>query len=200
VKSEIQIPIPQRVSTGDPISARWANQLRDCVQRLAMRNQPRERKQSAYVHPWKAYSYGDDTVGVGYGSLLAYEGASATDGSLTMREFKYFEGFEPESYTPITVTGAGSLYGAISAGLASYPDINFAGTTSPSGDSFTVDLFRVFPDSAQDIIFSFETTVPIDPAYFYFEIAKVDLDGGVAFIDRQILTHNPLMASWIEGP
>jgi len=40
MKSSIPIPIPQRVSPGDTITSSWANQVRDCIQRLTNRKQP----------------------------------------------------------------------------------------------------------------------------------------------------------------
>jgi len=40
MKSLIPIPIPQRVSPGDSITSSWANQVRDCIQRLTNRKQP----------------------------------------------------------------------------------------------------------------------------------------------------------------
>lgn len=40
MKSSIPIPVPQRVSPGDTITSSWANQVRDCIQRLTNRQQP----------------------------------------------------------------------------------------------------------------------------------------------------------------
>lgn len=40
MKSAIPISIPRHVTPGQPVSAEWANQMRDCIQRLGMRNLP----------------------------------------------------------------------------------------------------------------------------------------------------------------
>lgn len=145
-------------------------------------------------HPWHVKSNGDDTISVGYGSVYSYDGSS-----LTLREFKRFEGFDVEGYSPITVTGAGSIYARIGGTLASFPDIRAGGTDS-NGDTFDVDIYRVEVDSSDSFLFSFETTAPSSGSYFYFELAKVELDGGVAVVTRQIIRDHPTLNSWLEGP
>lgn len=145
-------------------------------------------------HPWKVIPNGDNTLHVGPGSIYSYD-----EVSLTLREFKYFAGTVALAYSPIPVPSAGSLYGRIPAAAAFTPDINYGGSDS-NGDTFTVQLLRVFPDAAQDVLFSVETTPPAVPGTFYFHIAEVDLVGGIATITRQILTHNPTLQSWIEPP
>lgn len=40
MKSSVPIPIPSPVNRGETITAAWANQIRDCIKRLTMRNQP----------------------------------------------------------------------------------------------------------------------------------------------------------------
>lgn len=143
------------------------------------------------AHPWRVTANGDDTVTVGEGSLLSYDEAS-----ITLREFLYYDG----SYGDITVTGTGSIYGRIEASAAFTPDINYSGIDS-NGDTFIVQLLRLFVDSGGTLILSFETTPPLSPnTYFYFEIAKVELVSGDAVVTRQVLTHNPTLASWLEAP
>ena len=150
---------------------------------------------AAALKPWEIILNGDDTVHIAAGSIMSYD-----ELSLTLREFYYFAGTIAEAYTPITVTGAGSIYGRINALPATLPDINFAGTDS-NGDGFTVELLRVFPDSADSVLFSFETTVPKNTGIFYFEIAKVELDGdGNVAIVRQLIDYNLTLSSWKEGP
>jgi hypothetical protein len=39
MKSAINIPVPQRVNSRDSVKSDWANQVRDCIQRLAMRRE-----------------------------------------------------------------------------------------------------------------------------------------------------------------
>ena len=157
-------------------------------------NITKRRKQVAPALPWKVTSNGDDKISVGYGSVLSYEEAS-----LTLREHGYYEGFVAEEHPGITVTGTGSIYGRIQSALASYPYIQYAGTDS-AGNTYYVDLFREFPDENEFLSFSFNTTPPTGAGVFYFELAKVELVDSIAVVTRQILTHNPTLASFIEGP
>lgn len=55
MKSAIPIPIPQRVSPGDAITSSWANQVRDCIQRLTNRKQPDQPMNSSgkFAHMWQ---------------------------------------------------------------------------------------------------------------------------------------------------
>lgn len=56
MKSAIPIPIPQRVSPGDPITSSWANQVRDSIQRLTNRKQPDSPNNSSggkFQHMWQ---------------------------------------------------------------------------------------------------------------------------------------------------
>jgi len=202
--------LPKKPAPGQPVEARTIRELIDWCRasRLMgviggkMKQSPngttveipkrKTKPQIIPAHPWKVTANGDDTVGAGYGSIYSYDQTS-----LTLREFKYYSGPDDPAYTPVTVTGAGSLYGRIAAALATAADINFSGTDS-NGDTFAVNLLRIFPDVTANVLFSFETTVPTSSSVLYFEIAKVDLVDGVAVVTRQILTHNPTLSSWIE--
>jgi hypothetical protein len=55
MKSAIPIPIPQRVSPGDIITSNWANQVRDCIQRLTNRKQPDSPNNPVdkFAHMWQ---------------------------------------------------------------------------------------------------------------------------------------------------
>jgi len=138
------------------------------------------------LHPWKVVPNGDNTVDVLAGSLLSW-----VEQSLTLKEFYYYDG----TAAAITVTGAGSIYGYIDASFATTADINI---TDSNGD--TGQLMRVFPDTTDTVILAFGTSVPTGSSTFYFEIAKVDIVGGDAVVVRQVLTHNPTLASWLEPP
>jgi len=173
----------------------WCKEVNRALQQLRDRivTVPSNRGATAPAHPWKVTSLGDNTISVGYGSLYSYDEAS-----ITLREFKYFAGFEVEEYSAITVTGAGSIYGRIASLAATSSDINYSGTDS-NGDTYGMELNRVFPDATADVLFSFESSVPTSSSVFYFELAKVDVDGGVASVERQIMVDNPILASWIEA-
>lgn len=144
-------------------------------------------------HPWNVKSNGDATISVGYGSVFSYDGSS-----LTLREFKRFQGFDVEGYSGITVTGTGSIYARIGASLATNPDIQ--ATDTVDGNTVEIDIFRVEVDDSDSFSFSFETSAPSSASYFYFELAKVELDSGVAVVTRQIVRDHPILNSWSEGP
>ena len=155
---------------------------------------PKKARRQSTSHPWKVTGDGAENINVGRGSVYSWD-----EESITLREYKYFEGMIEEEYTPIEVTGSGSIYGAISSSLALNADIQFSGTDS-AGDTFDVYLNRVFPDDTASFSFSFETTPPSNSSTFYFELAKVDLVDGVAVVTRQITIDNPTLSSWLEAP
>jgi hypothetical protein len=141
-------------------------------------------------HPWQVKENDDATMDILKGSILSYQ-----ELGLTLREFGFYDGS-----TTVTVTGEGVIYGQITSELALYSDINAGGTDS-AGDTFEVPINRVFPDEAASISVLFASSLPTPSnSYFYFEIAKVTLVSSIAVLSRQILTHNPTLASWIEPP
>ena len=193
VKPKGVVTLPRAMRKGLLILP-WAKEVNRALQQLRDRivTVPSSRPSSS-GHPWKVTSNGDNTISVGYGSIYSYDEAS-----ITLREFKYFAGFTTEGYSAITVTGTGSIYGRIASLAATSADINYSGTDS-NGDTYGMELNRVFPDATADVLFSFETTVPTSSSVFYFEIAKVEVTDSIASVTRQILVDNPVMASWIEA-
>ena len=166
----------------------------DCGQ-VQMPNQvilvPKKRRASraSLTHPWKVTGNGDDTVSIAAGCVLSYESQPGT-----LKLYRKYDGDQNA-----TVEGEGVVYASIVSEMALSPDIRFSGTDD-NGDIMDVDLFRLFPDSTAPLILSFAESTPVSSSgIFYFEVAEVSLNDGVAVVDYQIITTNPTLSSWIEG-
>lgn len=194
-----QIKTPRYPRTGAEIIP-WARDVVAAIQQLRDRKVYYSRSGggggSTFKHPWKVTANGDDTVNIGYGSLLAFE-----DNWMTLREFKYFSGTVAEEISAVKVTGTGSIYGKVAAAVSSGLLIDTTLNVIGGEGTVDVDYLRTFPDEGEfaDITFLFSDTVPGNVSNdWYFELAKVELNDSIASVTRQILTHNPTLSGFVE--
>jgi len=159
-------------------------------------NMPK-RRTPVYVHPWKAFVNGDDTVRISEGRLLSYLDGDSTLASISLDEMVDYDGS-----LSVTVTGAGVIYGSIPAALSLYPIVNYVTSSAGESGDVNITLMRTFPDPNETITLAFDTTLPksASASIFYWAIATVDLVDGKATIVKQILRQDPILWSFLEPP
>jgi hypothetical protein len=140
------------------------------------------------AHPWECDFTGTATIRVNNGSVL-------TPQQITVDDITAFT-YVPINYTAaeITVTGAGYIYALAAASLDIWQsdwgafELAGGGSKTPQTQAYNIQTLSV--------VFSTDAPSTYDPGAGYvlaIPIAQVSLDTGVAFIDKQILFHNPLI-------
>jgi hypothetical protein len=176
------VPMPDiPASTGG--LGRFATQVRDALR--VLRDRPVIVPTGApamNLHPWQAFSNGDDTVSVNDGSVIYFEGQGS--GSVPNEPF---DGSSVD-YTRanVTITASGTLYAKLTL---TTPD------AIATDNTFYIATYGVVPSSV---------TVELDPTLSGGEmsipIATVTLASGIATVTKQILHYNPIVdLTFAEG-
>lgn len=172
------VPIPTG-NVGISNVGSWAYQIRRALEALRDRkvlvpsNTP-----PALSHPWKVTANGDDTVKVADGSVIYF--TSQGSSSVTNAPF---DG-EKIDYTSddVTITASGTLYVVLtSSGVYLDEIISLESTSGVGAQAFTPSSIAVELDPT---LTGDKLSIPI---------ASVTLTSGVASVDTQILTYNPIL-------
>lgn len=173
------VPLPDLPSGIGGLSA-FARQVRDAIRVLRDRpvlSAPRPQRLQP-PHPWKVTANGDDTVTIANGSVIYF----TAQGSASVPNSP-FDGAKVD-YTSedVTITATGTLYAVVTTAGVSFDEIiSFESTSGVGAQALT-------PSSV---------TVELDPTLtgdkISIPLATVTLTDGVATVDTQILTYNPIL-------
>ena len=153
---------------------------------------------AASTHPWKATANGDDTISVAAGVMYGFIPYADSAGGTTSSAAKFFAPFVADykkfAGASIQITeSSGYIYAKCDL---TYDTEGFEG----GGDyDVTQQLYR--PSEVASLFFSDLAPTALDPSSddfgsakdVYIPVAEVSLSGGVASVDYQILTHNPMI-------
>lgn len=143
-------------------------------------------------HPWKVTANGDGTVTVSAGHL--FYRTSESPSADTLPQWYHLKVFASYAGGSIAVGGSGRIYASIAVNPAT-PDYAYL-TNIYGGDPFY--LGRAYPTGGVTVHYG---VMPTTGDVFIVEIAAVSLADGVAVVDSQFLTHNPVVGDYLlTGP
>jgi hypothetical protein len=184
----------------------WAKDVNYALKQLAgiSGNQSRAKKNamlfnslfSRSSHPWQCTANGNGTIYVGEGRVHSYLDGDSALASVSMAGFGDWEGGN------VTVTSAtGVIYGTVPAALSAYPIVNYYASSAGESADVQITLFRTTPDPMGTIEVEFAEVMPIDTTgnTYYWEIAQVSLADSIASVSKQVLRHDPMLWSFLEG-
>lgn len=152
-----------------------------------------------FTHPWKATANGNDTISVAAGVIYGFIPRSDAAGGTTSSAAYFFAPFVADykkfAGASIQITeSSGYIYAKCDL---IYADEGHEG----GGGSYdtTQQIYR--PSEVATLFFSDMAPTALDPSSddfgsakdVYIPVAEVSLSGGVASVDYQILTHNPMI-------
>lgn len=142
--------------------------------------------------PWKVTANGDGTVTVSAGHL--FYRTSESPAADTLPQWYHLKVFASYAGGSVTVGGSGRIYASIAVNPSA---ADYAALTNIYGaDPFYLN--RVYPSGSISVEYG---TMPTTGDVFIVEIAAVSLVDGVAVVDTQFLTHNPVVGDYsLTGP
>lgn len=142
----------------------------------------REEESGGFSHPWKVTSNGDDTVNVAAGNVGWWEEQNSDPWVAPM--IHTYEKFSATA--EVEVTAAGYIVAVYNANHRKGGETAFT-----NGGNLNVEALGEYAGS-KDVRFS--ETPTDETADIVLVLAEVSLAAGVAVVDYQVLTHNPIVA------